>query len=539
MEVHSERSAALTPTIDVILNTFYQRGITSREQLLTEILRIKKTIENIKDRQQEKILKDDEKLFQFMKKSTEQELGFFPGDRDFFVKVFALCREVDLIEYTLEIYKNDRMGTVIAPANLAQFIESFIDATNPTTILITEAEKHLAGLAALIHKYPQKQFTLTTQSFKMYWMLTLAFQTFQNVKVIQQSIYSNLILTDRFDFIYCLPAFAGKADEGNRRFITNETDGIALENMLPMLSDTGMLSVIVPARVAFSGGSFARLREHIAQNYNIDSLWILPEGTFRPYTAMKTYMLNISNLCKDTVAIGTVGYQKEQFQITDQKLIGKKEFLAQEDWRIELLLSEDDENLQKFKTSNLDKVKLKDVAEVFRGKSILKKDTTLGSISVLNISNIEQGEINYSEMDSIDEEERKIKRYELFEGDVVLSCRGTTIKSAVFKTQAKIIIASANVIVIRPKGRVLGKYIKIFLESPIGLAMIKSFQRGTTIMNINHSDIMEMEIPILPMSEQQEMVKRYGEELSQYKATISEAENRWEKTRNSLYDRFI
>lgn len=237
--------------------------------------------------------------------------------------------------------------------------------------------------------------------------------------------------------------------------------------------------------------------------------------------------------------MGTVEYERNQFQISDQKLIPRKEFLAQEDWRIELLLSEDDENLQKFKKSNLEKVKLKDVAEVFRGKSILKKDTTLGSIFVLNISNIEQGEINYSEMDSIDEEERKIKRYELFEGDVVLSCRGTTIKSAVFKTQAKIIIASANVIVIRPKGKVLGKYIKIFLESPIGLAMIKSFQRGTTIMNINHSDIMEMEIPILPMSEQQEMVKRYSEELSLYKATISEAENRWNKTKNNLYDQFI
>ena len=46
-------------------------------------------------------------------------------------------------------------------------------------------------------------------------------------------------------------------------------------------------------------------------------------------------------------------------------------------------------------------------------KSILKKDTAVGNISVLNISNIENGEINYADMDTIVEEERKVKRYEL------------------------------------------------------------------------------------------------------------------------------
>jgi hypothetical protein len=51
--------------------------------------------------------------------------------------------------------------------------------------------------------------------------------------------------------------------------------------------------------------------------------------------------------------------------------------------------------MQKFKSSHLEKMKLKEVAEEFRGKSILKKDTTLGSISVLNISNIENGDINF------------------------------------------------------------------------------------------------------------------------------------------------
>ena len=129
---------------------------------------------------------------------------------------------------------------------------------------------------------------------------------------------------------------------------------------------------------------------------------------------------------------------------------------------------------------------------------------------MLNISNIENGQIDYSNMDTINEEERKVKRYELTTGDVVLSCRGTAIKSAVFKNQDKTIIASANLIVIRPKEKVKSEFIRIFFESPVGLAIIKSFQRGTTIMNINHSDIMEMEIPLLPIKSKK-IVAQYNE----------------------------
>jgi restriction endonuclease S subunit len=71
------------------------------------------------------------------------------------------------------------------------------------------------------------------------------------------------------------------------------------------------------------------------------------------------------------------------------------------------------------------------------------------------------------------------------------------------------------------------------------MAIIKSFQRGTTIMNINHSDIMEMEIPIIPIHEQQDMIQQYDQELSIYKKAVSEAETRWDNTKNTLYNKLI
>jgi restriction endonuclease S subunit len=109
----------------------------------------------------------------------------------------------------------------------------------------------------------------------------------------------------------------------------------------------------------------------------------------------------------------------------------------------------------------------------------------------------------------------------------------------VYQKETRIVIASANLIVIRPKGAFIGGYIKLFLESPVGIAMIKSFQRGTSVMNLNHSDIMEMEIPTLPLEKQREMVELYRTEREAYKGKIQQAENTWNNVKERLYSQLI
>ena len=550
----TKRRIPLNTNIDLALNRLYQRQIVTREQLLNEILRVKLVQKELQ--QKNKITNEKEKLFQIMKKVTEDELGFFPADRDDFIDIYESLKEIDLIDFTLEIFKNDKMGTIISPIHLTTYIKNAVKDINPKKMLITEAEKHLSGLKEFIQEFNESHITLTTELKPMYLLLKLLFSSYENIKITFESIYSDCLLDAKFDYIYTLPSFGCKIDNIGRSFITKDSDGIAVENMLEHLDENGILNIIVPAKITFAGMEYETLRKFITNNYNVKKILIIPEGTFRPSTAIKTYLFEITKRPQDKIEIGTLNLNKETFSTEDKKQIESKEFLAHEDWRIELLLSDDDENIKKFKDSNLKKVKLKDVAEVFRGKSILKKDTTVGNISVLNISNIENGEINYENMDTINEDERKVKRYELIKSDVVLSCRGTAIKSAVVKETptpnvveahdshqkqvlGSLLIASANVIVIRPKEKILGEYIKIFFESPIGMAIIKSFQRGTTIMNINYSDIMEMEIPLLSMDDQRKIIDKYNEELSLYKDAISKAENRWGNIKHNLYNKLI
>lgn len=525
--------AQVTTNIATALNILYQRQISSREQLLKEMLRVKMTLKQIEE--DADILSDKQMIFQLMKKTTEDDLGFFPADRADFIDIFETLKDIDLIDFTLEIYKNDRMGMIISPAYLSQHISDRIKKLKPQKVLITDAEKHLSGLREMV-LMPEADITFTTQYKPMYILLQLAFGDNENIRLRFESIYKDCLTDERFDYIYCLPAFGHRPEELSKEFLTKDSDGIAIENMLDHLSENGTLDIILPVKITFAGMGYEKLRSHITENYNVESIYILPEGTFRPATAIKTYFFSISTKHQANIEIGTFELSKKAIEIKDKKSISTKEFLAHDDWRIELLLAEDDENIQRFKSSNLQKVKLKDIAEVFRGKSILKKDISPGNISVLNISNIENGEIDYRDLDTIDEEERKVKRYELTTGDVVLSCRGTSIKSAVFENQDKTIIASANLIVIRPQEKVKGEYIKIFFESPVGLAIIKSFQRGTTVMNINYTDIMGMEISLLPLKKQQEMVDQYNEELIVYQETVKKAEVRWSHIKDNIYN---
>ena len=179
------------------------------------------------------------------------------------------------------------------------------------------------------------------------------------------------------------------------------------------------------------------------------------------------------------------------------------------------------------------------MAEIFRGKSVLKDDLQPGKIRVLNISNIDEGELVFADMDTINEEVRKVKRYQLETGDILLTCRGTSNKVAVFPETDHVVIASANIIVLRIKEKIAPQYLKIFLDSPIGQMMIKSFQRGTTMMNINPNDIGEMEIPLLPMERQQSLARQFQGEQERYRREKAALEQRWEKERSGLYQNFV
>ena len=126
----------------------------------------------------------------------------------------------------------------------------------------------------------------------------------------------------------------------------------------------------------------------------------------------------------------------------------------------------------------------------------------------------------------------------LKDGDLLIPARGTVLRVAMFKEQKYPCIASSNVIVIRPKKELLrGTYLKIFLDSPLGNKVLNAKQQGAMAINISYKDLKSMEIPLLPLAEQEELAEEYERELDIYQKAVEAAKTRWKNTVNKLQRR--
>lgn len=316
-----------------------------------------------------------------------------------------------------------------------------------------------------------------------------------------------------------------------------EYDMVALENLSYHLNNGGEMVIILPGRITFAVGKAADLRSFVQSNYTIKELAELPDGILE-YTGIKTYLLDIENTRPGDEDVIIRRYSAAErsskrttvteLSIQDDTFVMLSELEDQDNWSIDRIFARQDEEYSDFQNSAIRKDFLGNVAQVFRGKSVTKK-TENGAIGVVNISNIGEYEIDYENLDSIDEDERKIANYILREGDILLPGRGTSIRTSVFQTQSFPCIAHSNVIVIRPDEKKLDSvYLKVFLDSPIGNKVINGMQQGTTTMNISYKDLAAIEIPVPPMTEQKTVAREYIKELRKYMNTVKEARKRWE-----------
>jgi hypothetical protein len=529
----------------VLIETFWNicllHDITTRDQLLREATRVKRTRRLL---EQQRLADSDidtepEKLFQWMKeRALERELGHFPGDRELFFKLYHAGRDLNLLEYGMMTIQQDRItgGIIVHPAIMEWFIER-CEQRDVQSILIAEAEKYIRGLVETKICEQPWNITLLTENYIISRLFKTHFETYSNVHVVLGSIYQPLPMDQTFDEILAIPHFGMKMNDDD--VPVRESEGAAASHLISLMREGGRLSVTFPPRILSHPGEIATWRKQINEQSPVESIYTLPDGWLRPYTSVKTYQVEFRNASVEEVTLGRLRMDKSKFDVDKEITIHPDQFRQLDHWRIELLLDEDQDTLRSFQQADTPKVKLREVAEIFRGKSVLKQDLRPGNVKVLNISNLDDGEVLLDQLETIDEEERKVKRYEIQPGDLVMTCRGTVNKLAVFPATEGMVIASANILVIRFKSTINSHFAKIFLESPVGAALVQSFQRGSVVMNLNPADVGEIELPLLPEDKQREIVRRYLEEKELYRRTVREAANRWEQVKSELYNQLF
>jgi hypothetical protein len=428
-------------------------------------------------------------------------------------------------------------------------IDEFEKHFNPNTklVLIPEAEKFTPYLTELVNKHSDCEFFITTMNSVSKALLDEMFKGYTNVTVEQTSIYDYEFTSKKFDLILGVPIFGARerADD-NGAFICREYEMIAVENLLLHLNSSGVLVIVLPARITFAAGSVKDLREFIQGMYKLEEIAELPKGTFSS-TAIKTYMFTITTGRTEDVMIkkydaDTKNIKRDginELVLIEDTFVMLEELMEMGYWDVDYFLAMVDADWQRYQDSSIKKEELGNIAEVFRGKTINKKDLN-GSIGVVNISNLKDFEIDYDGLDHVEEEERKVANYLLKDGDLLLPARGTAIRIAVFKEQKYPCIASSNIIVIRPNEKLLlGTYLKVFLDSPMGNKVLAGKQQGTVVINISYKDLKTLEIPLLRIDEQKLIAEEYEQEFSKYIESIRLAEEKWCEVEERLQNSFF
>lgn len=189
---------------------------------------------------------------------------------------------------------------------------------------------------------------------------------------------------------------------------------------------------------------------------------------------------------------------------------------------------------KKVKEELINPCKLEDVTKsIFRGYQIAASE--LDKISTNDMENTEYRIINLSDINADGlmqkelrpvsiEDDRKFSKYIVEDGDIIITAKNTTFKSAIYRgaNNCKAIL-TGNLIAIRVnKKKVDPFYLKAFLDSGIGNAMIKRIQTGTSIISISPNSLKEATIS-LPSIEIQEEI------ANQYKVTLNKMEEYLEK----------
>lgn len=514
------------------------RGYTAQSELQVALFLLKKT----KDKFLSSSRKPTEQKAYELMLSISNSYGMknpYPDSKTFFGAFMAMDDEG--IDWEMVLASADHKEMFYIPKVLITEFEKHFNP-NTKTVLIPEAEKFVPYLTELVSRHSDCEFFITTMNSVSKVLLDEMFKEHINVNIEQTSIYDYEFSARKFDLILAVPIFgARERREDNGDFICREYEMIAVENLLLHLNSSGVLVIVLPARITFAAGSIKDLREFIQGMYKLEEISELPTGIFSS-TAIKTYMFTITTGRTEDVMIkrydaATRNIRKNginELVLIDDTFVMLEELMEMGYWNVDHIFGMVDEDWQRYQNSSIKKEELGNVAEVFRGKAINKKDAN-GSIGVVNISNLNDYDIDYAGLDHIEEEERKVANYLLRDGDLLLPARGTAIRIAIFQEQKYPCIASSNIIVIRPNEKLLlGTYLKVFLDSPLGNKVLAGKQQGTVVINISYKDLKTLEIPLLRVDEQKVIAEEYDQERSRYVESIRLAEDRWHEVMERL-----
>lgn len=378
---------------------------------------------------------------------------------------------------------------------------------------------------------------------------------------------------EKYDYAISVPPFIRSKQEINEH-IANAYKGINLDNSksdwLPILeglisiNDQGKAAYLVPNGILFAHmSSDIAIKKYLLTNDYLEAIVKLPERILAPYTSIQTHWL-IFNKNKDASRKNKIRYIKLDKYIEDidrrSRAISNegikfaaneyKEMISDTEDSFDLNIIdiiENNYNLDGFECRKKKElaaniragkiIPLKSIAMIRRGVQLNKNRLDVlnneknRSHYVVSLGNIYNGKIVLDEASKIGVEDRWIDLYQLQEGDIVLTSKGSSFKTALVDESIKNAIISANLSFIRVNR---DKYdpvvLKYYLDSEQGREIIETLLKGsTTIRSLSTKDLEGLMIPNIDLEKQEKLKWKIIKSRNEYLASISYAEDVYEQ----------
>ena len=402
---------------------------------------------------------------------------------------------------------------------------------------------------------------------------------------------SNNIPKSGFDFIITNPPFGsdfsnqsslskfelGKGKSNRRRGV------LFVERCIKWLKPkTGKLAIILDDSI-LNGAANSDVRELILNNCNIDAIVSLPESSFKPYASVETSILLLTKKASNDRS------DNSDVFMAKANVVGRRnngDFLYRRSENGELVLDNDlDEILKgweslrqgkrvkselffickskKFKEnmiennrldfqfhhpirdkaqimlqkSNYKSIRLKDLIEVRNETVNLNLLDPLSIWRFVGLANIESinGRYDVSQIYG-NQLKSSVKRFK--QGDIVFSKMRPELRKSFLATDSEEAYSSGECIVLTVKRKdiLYNAYLSLLLRSDIVYGQIVYQISGTGRPRISSKALMDVLIPIPPLSTQKKMVKAYEDSEQKYFSLIEKSKLELQKANNVMLE---
>jgi type I restriction enzyme M protein len=193
---------------------------------------------------------------------------------------------------------------------------------------------------------------------------------------------------------------------------------------------------------------------------------------------------------------------------------------------------------------NSDKEPLQEIrslGKIYRGLNVTSKtaeEVDSGDFKLIKLSDVQDGSILMEGLSIIEMKTNfKASLYQVEEGDVIISSRGSNVKVAVVPAHEGNVLLSQNFIGFRAvKNKLHPHFLQAYLESPIGKYQLSRLMTGTAVLVLNPKNFGTLQVSLPSMDVQENIALRYKVANDQYNKALKEAEIQLKSEKMKLYD---